>query len=83
MALNTNTEGLSFSAQGLLDMLKAEVASVNAALTQMKDNSANIDIGQMFDIQMKMNRLAQMSEMTTGVVGASHQALMSMARGVK
>lgn len=83
MPLETDVSSTGFSAQALLDMLDKETESVNKALTDMQNNTDDINISSMFDMQMKMNRLAQTSEMATSVVGSSHQTLMTMARGIK
>ncbi|MEC7839982.1 MAG: DUF5407 family protein [Chlamydiota bacterium] len=42
-----------------------------------------ISIGDMFEMQMLMNHLSQISEMATNVVAAANSAIMSMARNVK
>ncbi|MEM1283485.1 MAG: DUF5407 family protein [Chlamydiota bacterium] len=42
-----------------------------------------ISIGDMFEMQMLMNHLSQVSEMATNVVAAANSAIMSMARNVK
>jgi hypothetical protein len=83
MALDITLDTEGFSAQGLKDMLDKEVQKVNEALTAMEENPDDIDIQDMFSMQMLMNHLAQMSEMSTSVVNATQTAIMSSARGVK
>ena len=51
------------------------------ALTANDDK--NISIADMFEMQMLMNHLSQLSEMSTAVVSAANTAISSMARGVK
>jgi hypothetical protein len=43
----------------------------------------SISIGDMFEMQMLMNSLSQLSEMSSTVVSASNSAIASMARNVK
>ena len=42
-----------------------------------------VSIGDMFDVQMTMNRLSQLSEMSTNVMSAANQSTLSMARNIK
>lgn len=42
-----------------------------------------ISIGDMFEMQMLMNHLSQVSEMASNVVAAANSAIMTMARNVK
>ena len=42
-----------------------------------------ISIGDMFEMQMLMNHLSQVSDMSSNVVSASNNAIGSMARNVK
>jgi hypothetical protein len=52
-------------------------------LDEIKSRRSAISIGDMFEMQMLMNNLSQLSEMSTNVVGASNSAIQSMARNVK
>jgi hypothetical protein len=45
--------------------------------------SEAISIGDMFEMQMLMNNLSQLSEMATGVVAGSNSAISSPARNVR
>ena len=40
-------------------------------------------VGDMFEMQMLMNQLAQLSELSTAVVSADNQAIQSSARNVR
>ena len=42
-----------------------------------------INIADMFEMQLLMNHLSQVSEMSTSIVSASNSAISSMARNVK
>lgn len=70
-----------------LDRLIALVNQVsNDAKTKLKSISAakeNVSIGDMFAMQMLMNHLSQMGEMSTAVVAAANTAILEMTRDVK
>lgn len=72
-----------FSVQAMFGLLNDATESAKLKILQIKNNRSSISIGDMFEMQMLMNHLSQLSEMTTGVVSASNTAIMSMARGVK
>ncbi|MBV9942226.1 MAG: DUF5407 family protein [Solirubrobacterales bacterium] len=63
----------------ILDRAAADVKQKMDALT----GSENISISDMFEMQMLMNRLSQLSEMATSVASATNSAIASMARNVK
>lgn len=69
------------------DFLKGVVndatQQVKTKLEKIKSNKSAISIGDMFEMQMLMNHLAQLSEMSTSVMSASNSAVSSMARNVK
>lgn len=56
---------------------------VNSKLTALKAAGSTVSITDMFEMQMKMNRLSQFSEMATAVVSAAGAAIQSVARNVK
>lgn len=56
---------------------------VNSKLSALKSAGSSISITDMFEMQMKMNRLSQFSEMATSVVSAAGTAISSIARNVK
>ena len=72
-----------FDVKGLFQIVNDATLSAKAKLTQIKNNRSAISIGDMFEMQMLMNHLSQLSEMSTAVVSASNQAISSMARNVK
>lgn len=51
-----------------------------AALTAKKSSISVVD---MFEMQMAMNHLSQLSEMSTSVMSAANSSIASMARNVK
>lgn len=73
----------AYSMSALIVIIDDAVESARTKLLEIQSANSSISIGDMFEMQMLMNQLAQFSEMATGVVAASHQAIQSMARNVK
>jgi len=67
----------------LFDALTQATDDVKSKLKILQSKSSAVSIVDMFEMQMVMNRLTQMSEMSTSVVSASNSAISSMARNVK
>ncbi len=65
--------------QQLFKIVDDATASVKAKLSKIKDMKSSISIGDMFEMQMLMNHLSQLSEMSAGVVSASNTAINTMA----
>ena len=72
-----------FSVQGLFAVINTATKSAQAKLSAISANKSSISIGDMFEMQMLMNHLSQLSEMSTSVVSASNSAIADMARNVK
>jgi hypothetical protein len=72
-----------FSVEALFSLVNTATLSAKAKLLEIQSNRSAISIGDMFEMQMLMNHLSQLSEMSTSVVSASHTAISSMARNVK
>jgi hypothetical protein len=72
-----------FSVDDLFNLIGDATKQVKEKLKTIKGAGSNISIGDMFEMQMLMNHLAQLSEMSTSVVSASNSAISSMARNVK
>lgn len=72
-----------FERKYLMDFVNEGTKRVKEKLAAMKEQGSNISIADMFEMQMEMNALAQVSEMSTSVVSASNTAIGAMARGVK
>jgi len=72
-----------FSVKSLFQVINNATASAAAKLSSIKSRRSAISIGDMFEMQMLMNHLSQLSEMSTSVVSASNSAIASMARNLK
>lgn len=82
-AFQGNFKESGFSINFLLNIVNDATISAKTKLAELKARRSSISIADMFDMQMLMNHLAQLSEMSSSVVSASNSAIMSMARGVK
>jgi hypothetical protein len=71
-----------FKVDDLFGLINTATKQVAAKLKEMQGTD-DVSIPNMFEMQMLMNHLSQLSEMSTGVVSASNTAISSMARNVK
>ena len=72
-----------FDVEDLFTTVHNATISAKYKINQIRERRSAISIGDMFEMQMLMNHLSQLSEMATSVVSASHNAISSMARNVK
>ncbi len=72
-----------FSVTDLFKILNDATASAKTKLLEIKNRRSAISIGDMFEMQMLMNHLSQLSEMSTSVVSAANSAIQRMATNVK
>lgn len=73
----------AFSMDALIAIVEAATVSCKSKLNEIQSRRSAISIADMFDMQMLMNHLSQLSEMSTAVVNAANSAIVSMARNVK
>jgi len=73
----------AFDVESLVQVVTDATQSAKQKLEDIKARGSAISIGDMFDMQMLMNHLSQLSEMSTSVVSASNTAILSMSRNVK
>lgn len=76
-------KGASFSVNFLIQMLNSATVSAKNKLAIMQARRSSVSIADMFDMQMLMNHLSQLSEMTTSIVSAANSSIQSMARNLK
>jgi len=72
-----------FGVQTLFAVVNNATVSAKTKLLEIQNRRSAISIGDMFEMQMLMNHLTQLSEMANSVVSASNSAIASMARNVK
>jgi len=80
---STPTDQDAFDADILVKAVNDLTTLAKQKIEDIKDQGTEISIADMFDMQMRMNHLAQISEATTSVVNACNQAIIAMARNVK
>jgi hypothetical protein len=73
----------AFNINFLITMVNSASVSAKSKLEILQARRSAISIADMFDMQMLMNHLAQLSEMSTSIVSAANTSIMSMARNVK
>lgn len=72
-----------YQVKDLFSLLNDEVLNVRQQLEKIQNNKENISIADMFEMQMMMNHLSQVSEMSTAIVQQSNTAVQSMTRAMK
>ena len=82
-SLNNVASKVSFGASDLIEIVAAETHNAQSKIEAIQEAGSAISISDMFEMQMRMNRLSQLSEMSTGVVSAANASISSMARNVK
>lgn len=74
---------VGFNVSHLFLIVNNATLSAKAKLLEIQNRRSAISIGDMFEMQMLMNHLSQLSEMSSNVVSASNAAIIAMARNVK
>ena len=67
----------------MADIVEAAHRAAKEQLNFIKSRKENVSVGDMFDMQMMMNRFNQLCELATSVAGAMHQATYAIARNVR
>ncbi len=78
---NHNRAG--FDVSQLFKAVNAATMDAKLKIGLIASRRSAISIGDMFEMQMLMNHLSQLSEMSSNVVAAANSAIMTMARNVK
>lgn len=66
-----------------MNEINRAAAEIKRQLDVLRAESGSISVADMFQMQLLMNHLSQLSEMSTSIVSAANSAIMSMARNVK
>ena len=74
---------MGFDVRSLFQVVNNAVVSAKTKLNYIKSLRSSISIGDMFEMQMLMNHLSQISEMATSVVQASNSVIGDMSRNIK
>ena len=67
----------------LVDEIERLTQQAKSKIGNIRSKGSAMSIGDMFDLQMAMNKLQQFSEMSTSVISAMNTSINSMARNVK
>jgi len=73
-------KGVSFSA--LVSAIEDLTAIAKSKIAMIRSKGSAMSIADMFDLQMAMNRLSQLSEMSTSVISAMNSTITGMAKNV-
>lgn len=71
-----------FAYKDLIKIVQDATVSARTKLLAIKASGSSVSIGDMFEMQMFMNHLSQLSEMSASVVSAANTAINSMASKV-
>jgi len=82
-ALSGATAWQGFNVADLLSVVGQSSDQANARLVAMTKSTDQISISDMFDMQMLMNHLGQMTEMSGSVLSALNTSVLSLARNIK
>lgn len=74
--VQVNFNQLIIAIDNLSTIAKSKIATIQAKGSAMS-------IGDMFDLQMIMNKLSQFSEMSTSIISAMNSAIQAMSRNIK
>ena len=72
-----------FDIAALLKTIRDATEQVKAKTETLKRKGDNIRVADLFEMQLPMNHLSQLSEMSTSVLSASNSEISEMARNVK
>jgi len=81
--LRPNTKENAFALDKLIDLVNQVSADAKAKLNSISELKSSVSIGDMFAMQMAMNHLSQMGELSSAVVSALNTAIGQFNRGVK
>jgi hypothetical protein len=74
-------KGLSFSA--LVSAIEDLTAIAKSKIAMIRSKRSAMSISDMFDLQMSMNNLSQLSEMSTSVISSMNTSITSMAKNIR
>lgn len=77
------TAGAGLNITDLVDIIEEATEFAQGKITDIKNRGSSVSIGDMFEMQILMNHLSQLSEMSTAVMTASHSAIKTMAQNVR
>lgn len=82
MGYQTGARG-GFDIDVLVDIITTATEQMKQKIESIKQNQNNISIADVFDGQMLMNHLSQLSEMTTAIVSAAQSAAKTISQNMR
>lgn len=82
MGYQTGARG-GFDIDVLVDIITTATEQMKQKIDSIKQNQNNISIADVFDGQMLMNHLSQLSEMTTAIVSAAQSAAKTISQNMR
>lgn len=67
----------------LFSSITNATSEVEKKIEHVKNNNQEVCVADMFEMQLLMNKLSQLSDMSSSVVAGMHQCTSSMTRNVK
>ena len=67
----------------LISEIERLTLQAKSKIAAIRSKASAMSIGDMFDLQMAMNKLQQFSELSTAVISAMNSSINTMARAVK
>jgi hypothetical protein len=67
----------------LIDIINHLTNDVKSKIGIIRSKRSAMSIADMFDLQMMMNKLSQMSELSTSMLTAMNTSVLSMCRNMK
>lgn len=81
--LRPSTQESGFALDKLIDLVNQVSNDAKQKLNSISQLKSAVSIGDMFAMQMLMNHLSQMGEMSSAVVSALNTVISQFNRGVK
>lgn len=78
---STIKSGVEF--QVLIDQIEQLTQQAKSKIGNIRAKGSAMSIGDMFDLQLAMNKLQQFSELSTSVIASMNSSIDTMARNVK
>jgi len=78
-------DSVTFDFSSMATNINAMATKVKTQLDKMQSNatSGGVGVADMFSMQLAMNQMSQLTEMSSSVLSAANSSMMSMARNIK
>jgi len=73
----------TFDWEPLIDMVNKATIDAKSKLGQIKAKGSAMSIADMFEMQLMMNKLSQVSDMVSNMMAAVNAAISGMSRNLK